>query len=96
MADDLGLPKNAMCWDRHSWAIKAAELDISREAIAASMGYSGGTVTELYINFDRAKIDRANRQIINFVLHDKGRQTVQDFLCWNYEELRKQIAGNAG
>ena len=96
VADDLGLPKISMYWARHSWATIAAELEIPRETIAAAMGHSGGTVTDIYIDFDRSKIDRANRQVIDFVLYGKRQQTVQDILSRNFEELRKQIAGNAG
>ena len=96
IASDLGLPKISMYWARHSWATIAAELDIPHETIAAAMGHSGGTVTDIYINFDRTKIDRANRQVIDYVLHGKKQQTVQDILSRSFEELRKQIAGNAG
>ena len=96
VADELGLPRLSMYWARHSWATIAAELEIPRETIAAAMGHSGGTVTDIYINFDRSKIDRANRQVIDYVLYGKRQQTVQDILSRSFEELRKQIAGNAG
>ena len=96
VADELGLPRLSMYWARHSWATIAAELEIPRATIAAAMGHSGGTVTDIYINFDRSKIDRANRQVIDYVLYGKRQQTVQDILSRSFEELRKQIAGNAG
>lgn len=96
VAAELGLPGFSMYWARHSWATIAAELEIPRETIAAAMGHSGGTVTDIYINFDRSKIDRANRQVIDYVLYGKRQQTVQDILSRSFEELRKQIAGNAG
>lgn len=96
VADELGLPRFSMYWARHSWATIAAELEIPRETIAAAMGHSGGTVTDIYMNFDRSKIDRANRQVMDYVLYGKRQQTVQDILSRSFEELRKQIAGNAG
>lgn len=96
VAAELGLPGFSMYWARHSWATIAAELEIPRETIAAAMGHSGGTVTDIYINFDRSKIDRANRQVIDYVLYGKRQQTVQDILSRSFEELRRQIAGNAG
>ena len=55
----LGLPPISVYWARHSWATIAAELDIPKETIAAALGHSASTVTDIYINFDRTKIDRA-------------------------------------
>ena len=57
---------------RHSWATIAAELDIPKEVIAAALGHSwGGSVTDIYINFDRKKIDIANRKVLDYVLYNK-------------------------
>ena len=94
IATDLGLPRISMYWARHSWATIAANLDIPKETIAAALGHSSNTVTDIYINFDRAKIDRANRQVMDFVLYGKRPATVQDLLQRNFEALRKQLAGN--
>ena len=94
IAADLGLPPISMYWARHSWATIAADLDIPKETIAAALGHSSNTVTDIYINFDRAKIDRANRQVIDFVLYGKRPATVQDLLQRNFDALRKQLAGN--
>ena len=80
IASDLGLPPISMYWARHSWATIAAELEISQETIAAAMGHSGGTVTEIYIDFDRSKIDRANRMVIDYVIYGKKPMTVLDLL----------------
>lgn len=57
-------------WARHSWATLAAELDVPKETIAAGLGHSNGSVTDVYIRFDRAKVDRANRHVIDAVLGD--------------------------
>lgn len=58
-------------WARHSWATTASVLDIPKETIAAGLGHGGTTVTDIYINFDRSKVDVANRRIIDFVLSGK-------------------------
>lgn len=56
-------------WARHSWATIASSLDIPKETIAAALGHGGNTVTDIYIDFDQAKVDRANRKVIDYVLH---------------------------
>jgi site-specific recombinase XerD len=57
-------------WARHTWATIAASLDIPKETIAAALGHGMNTVTDIYIDFDRAKVDRANRAVIDFVFHN--------------------------
>lgn len=42
-------------WARHSWATIAASLDIPKETIAAALGHSSHTVTDIYIEFDYRK-----------------------------------------
>lgn len=53
---------------RHSWATIAASLDIPKETIAAALGHGGRTVTDIYISFDRKKVDEANRRVIDEVM----------------------------
>ena len=55
-------------WARHTWATLAAELEIPKETIGAALGHAGTSVTDIYINFDRKKIDEANRKVINYIL----------------------------
>ncbi len=55
-------------WARHSWATAAAELDVPKEVIAEGLGHSRGSVTDIYIRFDRAKVDVANRRVIDAVV----------------------------
>lgn len=86
----LGLPPISMLWARHSWATIAAALDIPKETIAAALGHSSSTVTDIYINFDRAKIDRANRQVLDYVLYDRKPQDIYDLL----RELNTNIVAN--
>ena len=56
---------------RHSWATIAAELEIPKETIAAALGHGGNTVTDIYIDFDRKKVDEANRRVLDWVLYGK-------------------------
>ncbi|MGM9759401.1 MAG: phage integrase SAM-like domain-containing protein [Parabacteroides sp.] len=58
-------------WARHTWATIAASLDIPKETIAAALGHGGNTVTDIYIDFDRRKIDEANRKVIDWVLYGR-------------------------
>lgn len=68
---------NAICsdlstyWARHTWATIAASLDIPKETIAAALGHGGNTVTDIYIDFDRSKVDEANRRVLDWVLYGK-------------------------
>lgn len=56
-------------WARHSWATMAAEIDIPRDTISAALGHDmGNSTTAIYINYNLAKVDDANRRVIDFVL----------------------------
>lgn len=61
-------PSLTTYWARHTWATIAASLDIPKETIAQALGHGGNTVTDIYIDFDRRKIDEANRRVIDHVL----------------------------
>lgn len=75
---------NAICsdlstyWARHTWATIAASLDIPKETIAAALGHGGNTVTDIYIDFDRRKVDEANRKVLDWVLYGKKDGVVVD------------------
>lgn len=64
-------PSISQYWCRHTWATIAASLDIPKETIAAALGHGGNTVTDIYIDFDRKKVDEANRRVIDWVLYGK-------------------------
>lgn len=64
-------PNITTYWARHSWATIAAELDIPKETIAAALGHGGNTVTDIYIDFDRKKVDEANRRVLDYVFYGK-------------------------
>ena len=65
-------PRLSYYWCRHSWATIASELDIPKETIDHALGHGNNTVTDIYINFDMRKVDKANRQVIDFILHNDG------------------------
>ncbi|MCM1517543.1 MAG: site-specific integrase [Pseudoflavonifractor sp.] len=71
IASRLGLPPLSSYWARHSWATIAASLDIPKETIAAALGHGGNSVTDIYIDFDRSKVDAANRKVLDWVLYGK-------------------------
>lgn len=62
-------PELSTYWARHTWATIAASLDIPKETIAAALGHGGNTVTDIYIDFDRRKVDAANRKVLDWVLY---------------------------
>lgn len=65
-------PNITSYWARHTWATIAAELDIPNETISAALGHSiTNKTTAIYIDFNKKKIDEANRRIIDYVLYDK-------------------------
>lgn len=54
-------------WARHTWATIAARLDVPKETIAHALGHGNDTVTDIYIDFDKRKVDEANRKVLDFV-----------------------------
>lgn len=56
-------------WARHTWASIANSIGISVDVIAQAMGHSQRRVTDIYIAPDPAKVDEANRRVIDWVLH---------------------------
>ena len=65
-------PNLTTYWARHTWATLAAGLEIPKETIAAALGHGGNTVTDIYIDFDRKKVDEANRRVIDWVFYGKS------------------------
>lgn len=58
-------------WARHTWATIAASLDVPKETIAHALGHGNDTVTDIYIDFDKRKVDEANRKVLDFVFGKK-------------------------
>lgn len=67
----LGYDKMTTYSLRHSWATIASELDIPKETIAAALGHTDKSITNVYINFNQKKIDDANRRILDYLLKKK-------------------------
>lgn len=65
-------PELSSNWARHTWATAASKIDIPKDVISAALGHRHGlTVTDIYIDFDPAKVDDANRKVIDYVLYGK-------------------------
>ena len=56
-------------WARHTVAtLMINELDIPKETVSAALGHSmGSRITAVYIDFDRRKVDAANRRLIDLI-----------------------------
>lgn len=66
-------PDISLYWARHSWATIAYSIGISKDVISQALGHSSGlAVTEIYIERDDAKVDAANRRVIDWVLYGKS------------------------
>ncbi|MBR8535453.1 phage integrase SAM-like domain-containing protein [Carboxylicivirga sediminis] len=70
----IDIPVCSMYHARHSWATYAAELEIPKETIAAALGHGQKTVTDIYINFDQEKVDKANKKVIEYAFNLKKKQ----------------------
>lgn len=64
---DPYFPEISSYWSRHTWATIAASLDIPKETIAAALGHSSNSVTDIYIKFDKSKVDKANRAVLDLL-----------------------------
>lgn len=54
-------------WARYSWANYAVDLDIPKDTISESLGHKhGSTVTGIYIKYSTDKVDKANRQVLDY------------------------------
>ena len=62
-------PDLSTYWTRHTWATMAAELDIPDPTISLSLGHAiaGHKTTAIYIKRDAAKVDAANRKVIDYL-----------------------------
>lgn len=55
-------------WARHTWATIAAECDVPDDVISQALGHSTtNATTAIYIKRSLAKIDEANRRVIDYV-----------------------------
>jgi integrase len=67
IGEKLDIPNLTSYVMRHTWATLAGELEVPKETISAALGHGKKNVTDIYIRFDRKKIDEANRRVIDYV-----------------------------
>lgn len=65
----IGIDDITFYWARYSWATIAAELDIPKETIAQGLGHGGNSITDIYISFNAAKVDKANRMVLDYLMN---------------------------
>lgn len=54
-------------WARYSWANFAVDLDIPKDTISEALGHKhGSNVTGIYIKYSYDKVDKANRQVLDY------------------------------
>ena len=58
-------------WARHTWATIARRIGVSKDDIKLALGHGPITVTDIYIDEDLARIDEANRRVLDWVLYNK-------------------------
>lgn len=66
----LGKLEKGLTWyyARYSWANYAVDLDIPKDIISEALGHKhGSTVTGIYIKYSLDKVDKANRQVIDYL-----------------------------
>lgn len=62
------LPQISQYWCRHTTATLMANMGYSFELIASSLGHDhGNPTTNIYIEYNEANVDKANRALIDFV-----------------------------
>ena len=55
-------------WARYSWANYAVDLDIPKDTISEALGHKhGSNVTGVYIKYSLDKVDKANRQVLDYL-----------------------------
>lgn len=68
--EQLGKLVKGLTWyyARYSWANYAVDLDIPKDIISEALGHKhGSTVTGIYIKYSLDKVDKANRQVIDYL-----------------------------
>ena len=70
---DSLIPNIGTYYARHTWATLAYEIGISTDIVSQALGHSAANRTTLvYIKFDQEKVDRANRQVIDYIFNKNG------------------------
>ena len=90
IANKLGLPKISVYWARHTWnTLAISDLGIPQKTAEAAMGQSSKSVNDIYLDFDRSNIDKANRQVMDYVLYDKKPEDVHKLIKQMSEDLAR-------
>jgi len=67
------IPNISSYYSRHTWATLAYEIGVPVDIISQALGHSIGKKTTLvYIKQDQAKIDEANRKVIDYLFDKKS------------------------
>ncbi len=66
----IGCPDITFYWARYTWATYASKIDISDSTISKALGHTDSTLAEKrYISFDWAKVDKANRRVLDYAFY---------------------------
>ncbi|MDR0756466.1 MAG: site-specific integrase [Tannerella sp.] len=72
VSEITGLSGLTMYWARYSWATIADGIGIPEKTISKGLGHVDKSLAgRTYISFDWSKVDRANREVINFVMNGR-------------------------
>lgn len=67
------LPNLTWYYARYSWANYAVDLDVPKDIISECLGHShGAAVTGVYIRYTLDKIDKANRQVLDYFANNEN------------------------
>lgn len=72
----IQVPQLSLYYARHTWATLASRIGISRDTIACALGHDEekSCVTNIYIEYDTSVVDRANRQLINYLKEENKKE----------------------
>lgn len=69
------IPECSTYYSRHCWATFAYEIGIPMDTISQALGHaSGNRTTLIYVKYDQAKVDRANREVIDYFFEGISRK----------------------
>lgn len=69
---DKIMPGLTWYYARYSWANYAIDLDVPKDIVSECLGHShGAAVTGVYIRYTHDKIDKANRQVLDYFAKNK-------------------------
>lgn len=73
ICDEIGMPRVSSYWARHTWATIAYNIGIQMDVISDCLGHKSmqNKITQIYVNKDVKRIDKANRQVIDYVLYNR-------------------------